>query len=203
MLNKVEFRYVFPHTFLLKNLFCRRKIPNVKLAGKLKNFTEYWKIISLLEGYTITFHKIYQQKKILNSPKLSQKEKILVQKENHKMLNKRAIIVETPNHLEGELISNVFLIEKKDRSGNPPVINLKHLNQFMPYQHFRIRGLHYLQNILKREDYMCKVHLKDAYFSVPLNPASRTFVQFLWSGKRHEFLYLCFGLAQHQQVLQN
>ena len=188
--------YFHIHSYI-KSLFCGRKIPNVKLAGTLKNFTEYWKILtdkteimSLLEGYTITFHNIYQQKNILNSPKLSQEEKILVQKENQEMLNKRAIIVETPNHLEGELIRNVFLVEKKDRSGNPPVINLKHLNQFIPYQHFKIRGLHCLQNILKREDYMCKVHLKDAYFSVPLNPASRTFVQFLWSGKLHTSFFI-------------
>ena len=39
--------------------------------------------------------------------------------------------VEQPNHLEGELISNIFLVEKKDEE-NRPVIKLKHLNQFIP-----------------------------------------------------------------------
>ena len=42
------------------------------------------------------------------------------------MLNKGAI-VETPNHLEGEFISNISSYRKK--VGNRPVINLKHLNQ--------------------------------------------------------------------------
>ena len=41
------------------------------------------------------------------------------------MLNKEAI-VETPNHLEGEFTSNLFLVEKK-YGGKWPVINLKHL----------------------------------------------------------------------------
>ena len=50
------------------------------------------------------------------------------------MLNKGAI-VETTNHLEGEFISNFFLVKKKD-GGNRQVINLKHLNQFISYQHF-------------------------------------------------------------------
>ena len=69
--------------------------------------------MSLVEGYTILFHEIPQQKNIPNSTKLSQQEKVLVQKEIHKMLNKEAI-VETPNHLEGEFTSNLFLVEKKD-----------------------------------------------------------------------------------------
>ena len=61
------------------------------------------------------------------------------------MFNKGAI-VETPNHLEGEFISNLFLVEKKD-GGKRPVINLKHLSQFISYQHFKMEGLHCLQNI--------------------------------------------------------
>ena len=140
LFNKVQFPYVVPvedlkhiHPYI-KSLFCARKIPNVQLAGRLKNFIENWKILtndteilSLVEGYTIPFHEIPQQKNTPNSPKLSQEEKILVQKEIHEMLNKGAI-VETPNHLEGEFISNLFLVEKKD-GGNRPVINLKHLNQ--------------------------------------------------------------------------
>ena len=133
-----------------------------------------------MEGYTTPFHKITEQKNISNAPKLSQKEKILVQKEIHKMLNKRAT-VETPNHLEGELISNLFIAKKKDRS-NRPVITLKHLNQF------KMEGLHCVQNILKKGDYMCKLDLKDAHLSIPLNNVSRIFFRFLWSGKLYEFL---------------
>ena len=82
------------------------------------------------------------------------------------MLNKGAI-VETPNHLEEEFISNLFLVQKKD-GGNLPVINLKHLNQFIPYRHFKMEGLHCLRNILKKGDYIYKLDLRDAYFSVPL-----------------------------------
>ena len=139
----------------------------MQLAGRLKNFIENWKILtndteilSLVEGYAIPFHEIPQQKNIPNSPKLSPEEKILVQKEIHEMLNK-GVIVETRNHLEGEFISNLFLVEIKD-GGNQTVISLKHLNQFVPYQDFKMEGLNCLGNILKKEDYMCKLDLKDA-----------------------------------------
>ena len=121
LFNTVQFPYAVPvedlkhiHPYI-KSLFCAREIPSVQLAGSLKNFIENWKILtndteilSLVEGYTIPFHEIPQQENIPNSPKLSQEERILVQKEIHKMLNKGAI-VETQNYLEGE-----FLEEKKD-----------------------------------------------------------------------------------------
>ena len=94
------------------------------------------------------------------------------------MIFNKGTIIEIPNHLEGDFISNRFLVEEKD-GGNRPVISLKHLNQVIPYQHFKMEGLHCLRNILKKGDYMCKLDLKDAYFSVPLNPASRKFVRFL------------------------
>ena len=103
--------------------------------------------------------------------------------------------------MEGEFI-NLFLVEKKD-GGNQPAINLKHLNQFIPYQCFKMEGLHCLRNILKMRNYMCKLDLKDAYFSVLLNPASRNFVWFLCSWKFYEFLCLCFGLDPPPNILQN
>ena len=51
-----------------------------------------------------------------------------------------------PKPLKGKFISNLFLLEKKDR-GNRPVIKLKHLSQLIPYQHFKMEGLPRLQNI--------------------------------------------------------
>ena len=132
--KKVEFPYVVPVEDLkqihhyIKSLSCARKIPNVQLAGRLKKFIENpniltndTEVLSLVEGYATSFHEVLQQKNITNSPKLGQEEKILVLKKIYKMLNKRAI-VETPNHLEGEFVSNPFLVEKK-HGGNRPVIS--------------------------------------------------------------------------------
>ena len=62
------------------------------------------------------YNTITQNSSTEKHPKLSQIKsgrKDLVQKEIHEMLNKGAI-VEISNHLEGEFISNLLLIEKKD-----------------------------------------------------------------------------------------
>ena len=86
LFNKVEFLYVVLvhdlkhiHPYI-KNLFCAIKIPNVQLAGRLKNFIENWKILtkdteilSLVEGYTMPFYEIPLIENIPNSSKLNRK----------------------------------------------------------------------------------------------------------------------------------
>ena len=95
---------------------------------------------------------------------------------------------------KNQYLSNLFLVSKRD-GGNRPVINLKHLNNFIPYQHFKMEGLNLLQNILQKGDYMYKLDLKDAYFCVSLKKESRKYVRFRWEGTLYKFLCLCFDLG--------
>ena len=96
-------------------------------------------------------------------------------------------------HSKGKFLSSLFLIRKKGGE-NRPVMNLKDLSQFIPYEHFKIERLHGLKYVWQKRDYMYKIDLKDAYFSVPLHKDSRKLVQFLWAGKLYEVLCLYFGL---------
>ena len=80
------------------------------------------------------------------------------------------------------------------------VINLKMLNQFIPFLHFKMEGLFQLKQIIQEGDWMCKLNLKDASFSVPLNRNSRKFVGFQWKGTLYEFICLCFGLGPAPRV---
>ena len=50
-----------------------------------------------------------------------------------------------------QFLSNLFLVGKKD-GGNRPAINLKSLNAFIPYLHFKMEGLHLLKDMLKEKD---------------------------------------------------
>ena len=108
------------------------------------------------------------------------------------MLRKGAI--SQIDHTLGEFISSLFLVDKKG-GGQLPVINLKNLIFFVPYEHFKMESLNLLQFLLKKGDYMSKLDLKDAYFCVPLHKESRKFVRFQWDGKLYEFLCPCFGLG--------
>ena len=53
-----------------------------------------------------------------------------------------------------QYLSRLFLVWKRD-NGKMPVINLKHLNIFIRYQHPQMKGLNLLQNMLLKGKYMC------------------------------------------------
>ena len=107
------------HTSLHKKLIMRKKNSKCAVSRKVKKLyrklenSEKRHRNSVVSGklyYTILQNSLTE--KHLNSLKLTQEEKILVQKEIHEMLNKEAIL-ETPNHLEGEFICNLLLVKKK------------------------------------------------------------------------------------------
>ena len=75
------------------------------------------------------------------------------------------------HHREGEYMSNLILVEKRKRSHHQ-VINLKNLNKFALYEHFKMECLNSL-----------KCLLKDVYFSVLLHKYLRKLNQFLWEGE--------------------
>jgi hypothetical protein len=126
----------------------------------------------------------------VTNTQVNKDQKVLVEKEITEMLRKGAIRM--CQNQPGQFLSAVFLVGKKD-GGHRPVLNLRSLNKHIPYQHFKIEGLHYLKYMLQEGDFMCKLDMKDVYFSVPLDKKSRENVRFQWSGKLYEFLSICCG----------
>ena len=72
------------------------------------------------------------------------------------MLEKAAI--RKAIHCKDQFVSHLFLASKKD-GGKQPLINLKDLNTFIPYKHFKMERFHLLQKILERANYLCKLYL--------------------------------------------
>ena len=97
------------------------------------------------------------------------------------------------NHVSGEFLSNVFLVGKLD-GGKRPVINLKNLNLFLPYQHFKMECLHLMKDLLQEVDYICKIDFHEAYFAIPINQKYRKYLRFRWEGILCKFLCLWFAI---------
>jgi len=158
--------------------------------------TQDQEIWSFVEGYKIPFVHQPPKERIPVQPKINQQQNLLINQEVEDLLNKEAMSQAFPE--EGEFLSNLFLVPKKD-GGQRPV----KLNKFVPYQHFKMEGFYCLRYMLEVADYTCKIDLKDAYFSVPLHSSSKKFVKFQWSGNLYEFTCLCFELGPASRIFTN
>ena len=94
----------------------------------------------------------------------------------------------------GGFYSNMFLVPKKDGKMRP-VINLKHLNQFVQYHHFKMEGMHTVRDLVQPNDWMTKIDLKDAYFTIPIKEKHQKFLRFTIEDRSFQFTCLPFGLS--------
>ena len=81
------------------------------------------------------------------------------------MLHKQ-IIRETTNETT-EFVSPLFVV-KKPNGGTRLILNLKELNGFVKYEHFKMDGIKTIINMVTRNCFMAPTDLKDAYYSVAL-----------------------------------
>ena len=103
----------------VKCLFSPRIVPSLLLAGRLNHFLEVLEILTkdpeileLVKRVKIPFLKNSTQKRVPQTPHMSQEQAVLIQVETENML-KNGVIQQT-EHQTGEFISNIFLTRKRD-----------------------------------------------------------------------------------------
>ena len=121
------------------------------------------------------------------NPRMLQTEKNILDLKVQAFLDKKAILPVSTHDVTG-FISFVFVVPKK-------VVNLKPLNQFLAYEHFKMVGIHMLRDQLKIGDYLVKIDSKDAYMTVPIRKGDQKYLRFLRKKTMLEFAYFSFGLA--------
>ena len=85
-------------------------------------------------------------------------EEAAMDQEIRSMLTKGAIREAIPK--SDQFLSNVFVTPKGEGLYRP-IINLKDLNQYVPYHHFKMEGLKDVKNLLTKGDWTCKLDLKE------------------------------------------
>ena len=122
----------------------------------LEKFIKDQEILEIVKGYRIPLLRTPVQEKSSSEWTSKRNQIFLVEKEIKKMFEKGAIKKVSQHkdqHAQNQFLSNLFLVRKKD-GGYRPVINLKTLNQFVPYIHFKIEILQALKYMMKGRDYM-------------------------------------------------
>ena len=83
-------------------------------------------------------------------------------------------VIEECQHEEDKYISPIFLTPKSDGSFRM-ILNLKKVNDHMPYIHFKMETIKSVLNLVTPNYYMAKIDIKDAYYFIPILPAPKVF----------------------------
>jgi hypothetical protein len=173
-------------------------------TGRLKYFSPNWEkitqdlwVLQIVQGYQIEFIKPPVQQFPARVPTLSPVLETILDQEVKEFLEKLA--VHPVDKQTDGFISSLFVVPKKD-GGNRPIVNLKPLNQYLIYEHFKMEGIHMLRDLLKQGDWLVKIDLKDAYLTVPIWKNHQKYLRFLWKDNMLEFACLPFGLATAPRV---
>ena len=177
-----------------------------QVSGRLRLFVKNWSLITsdpwILEtirfGYKIEFsHMPLQSHGHFPPTCFSQSEQASISAEVENMLAKGAI--RQCSFHKSQFILTISLVPKKS-GGMRPVINLKRLNTFVRYLHFKMENINSLIDLLRPNDFIATIDLKDAYFTVPIHVDHSKFLRFYWDGLLYEFIVLPFGLVSAPRV---
>ena len=169
-------------------------------AGRLKDHVGGWKsltsdpiILDAIKHYHIEFgedlpFQFFQPKQM----HFSLSERAIINEEIAKLLNKG--VVEPTHCEEGDFTSTIFVRPKKDGTYRM-ILNLKTLNEFVSYYHFKMDNIQTALKLMRRGCFMASVDLKDAYYSVPIATEDRKYLKFEWQGSYFQYTCLPNGLA--------
>ena len=170
-------------------------------AGTLGDNIRFWKsmtsdryILRAIQGYMLEFSEdpspLYGKQPSFQ--RFSQEEQFLILAEINKLL--KLGVVEAAAHSNDEVVSPIFLTPKKDGSKRM-ILNLKELNRYMDYKHFKMENIHKVKEILYQNYFMASVDLEKAYYSVPIHPDHRRYLRFEFMGQLYQYCVLPNGIS--------
>ena len=132
-----------------------------------------------------------------NEIHFNEEETKIVDFEVEELLKKGAIV---PSEWEcDQFLSNIFVV-KKPNGKFRPIINLKALNKFVHYEHFKQEHFKIVLDLVQENDYFCSIDLQDAYFSVPIHHTCHKYLKFQWRNEIYSFVVLPFGYSAAPRI---
>lgn len=115
-------------------------------------------------------------------------------------LKKKNRLVERCVDTEGHgFFSNVFPVIKADGTASV-ILNLKDLNECIPYVHLKMESISDVINIVQQNCYFMSIDFKDGYFSIYVKPNDRKWLKFMWKGSPFQFTCLPQDLTSAPRI---
>ena len=171
------------------------------VAGGLGQNIHVWRtltsdpsILKLLEGVELDFKETPVQHSLPHEIKFSEHETKLVAAELKKFLN-WGIIEETT--LEpGDFVSNLFTRPKKEPNRIRLILNLKKLNDFVRFVHFKMDGVDAVLHLIRPRVFMFSIDFTQSFYSIPVHPRYYRYLKCICLGKFYLFRCLPMGYSQ-------
>jgi hypothetical protein len=162
----------------------------VPVGGRLSHFVTAWRSLTddpwvlriIEEGYLIDFIETPIQNSIPPECVMDDEKSALCDAEVVTLLAKCAIVKINFQTESGLLVPCLLFLRKRLRALKKfrPILNLKRLNSFVRYEHFKMEGLDSVKYLLKPNDWLVKIDLQDEYFLVPVAAQHRKYLRFFW-----------------------
>ena len=94
----------------------------------------------------------------------------------------------------GHFVSTIFLRPKRNGKFRM-ILNLKKLNSYVEYKHFKMDTLTSCSNCILPDWFMGSIDLTDVYYSVPISRKFKKYLKFRSEGKLYHFTCMPNGLA--------
>ena len=191
-----------PHTMVgdttyLSEIFIREEF----LVGGLAQCYDRWaqltsdpEILDYVKGVKLDFIETPVQDKLPHEIKFSKEEKILVQKEIKKFLELG--ILRKSQLKSGDYVSNLFARPKKEPGRLRLIANLKSLNTWVKFVHFKMDGIEDVINLMKPGMYMVSIDFTSSFYSISVDPRYRRYLKVICLGQIYEYQALPMGYSR-------
>ena len=150
------------------------------------------KILDMVEHCHLEFTENPYQQYPKPPIKFNSDEAAIIDGEIQQLLEKGVLEETSPTY--GQYVSTIFLRKKKNGSYRL-FLNLRGLNAYIEYQHFKMESLTCAIQLMKKNCYMASIDLKDACYTVPVELEHRKYLRFFWRNRLFQYTCLPNGLA--------
>lgn len=171
------------------------------MAGCLRHYSDAWRkltndkiIMDMVEHCHIDFKPDFfvLEKRNYSQYKFNSSETEIINSEITKLLELG--VIKKVEYEPGQFVSPIFIRPKKNGE-HRMILNLKKINSYIPYFHFKMDTFEKTLTLIKPGMYMASCDLRHAYYSVPVAEEHQKYLRFEWNGTLYQ--YTCFpnGLA--------
>lgn len=103
-------------------------------------------------------------------------------------------VIELTEPASDQVLSPVFVVPKPDGKFRL-ILNLKVLNTYLLYRHFKMENVNRARELVLEEYFMASVDMEKAYYSVSVHPESRKYLRFMFEGQLYQYTCLPNGIS--------